>query len=87
MVGPVAGMTGSREFDLDWFDELSAEGQEQVERWLSKVVHPQVVTIELTDDRGLTGNLTLLDEDDEGDEVLRIVYGVHWDDPFPEDAQ
>jgi phage head maturation protease len=45
------------------------------------------VTIELTDDRGLTGNLTLLDEDDDGDEVLRIVYGVHWDDPFPEDAQ
>jgi hypothetical protein len=87
MVGQVGEVTGSREFDLDWFDELSREGQERVERWLSKVAHPQVVTIELTDDRGLTGNLTLLDEDDDGDEVLRIVYGAHWDDPFPEDAQ
>ena len=79
-------MTDRTEFDLEWYDGLSDDGKLRVENWLARLSHQSVVTIELVDDTALTGNLTVLDEDRDGDEVMRLVSGVHWDDPFPGDA-
>jgi hypothetical protein len=79
-------VTDRREFDLEWYDDLSDSGKQRVENWLARLSHQSVVTIELVDDTALTGNLTVLDEDRDGEQVMRLVSGVHWDDPFPEDA-
>ena len=79
-------MTEPREYDLDWFDDLSADGQERVQRWLGRIAHPVVVAVTLTDPRGLSGDLKVVEIDDDDEQYLRLLENVHWDDPFPEDA-
>lgn len=83
------GAVTNREFDLDWYQTLTEAGRERVERWLSRLPFEALVLIELTDDTGTTGNLTIVegDPDDTENQILSLQVGVHWDDPFPEDAE
>lgn len=74
------------EYDLDWYDDLSDEGRARVDVWLSRLSHRSVISVTLTDDAGLVGTLTLV-EDDGDEETVVMVHDVHWDDPFPKDAE
>ncbi len=76
-----------REFDLDWYSQLSPLGQRTVDRWLGHLVYDEVAVIALTDGSGTTGTLTVVDVADDGEVFLTLVYDVHWDDPFPVDAE
>jgi hypothetical protein len=100
MVSQVAGMNDhpaggqasgepidEREYDLDWYAELSPVGQRTVDRWLGHLIYNEVAIIALTDHTNTTGNLTVVDIDDKGEVFLLQVYDVHWDDPFPVDAE
>lgn len=86
MVGQVGEVTDRREYDIDWFEGLSDDGQARVTKWLSHVAHPVIVSVILTDKSGLVGDLTIVEIDDDDEQYLRLVEQVHWDDPFPEDV-
>ena len=75
-----------REYDLDWFDGLSDAGRDRVQNWLSHVAHPVIVSVLLTDDSGLCGDVTVIEIDEDDEQYLRLIENVHWDDPVPEDA-
>jgi hypothetical protein len=73
-------------FDVEWYKRLSPEGKAKVDGWMEGVGFTKVTCVELVDESGCRGTITVLDMDASRQEraiVSVVMPDQQWSTRFP----